>query len=339
MRNKLLFGGSIALLLAWGLAFAGDLDRVGTTSGTQLLIPIGARSIALGGATLGDVTGTEAIFWNIGGIAVGGKSEVMFHNMSYIADINVNYLAAVFNGDNLGAFGFHIQSLDFGDIEQTTVEEPDGTGIHYSPSQVVAGISYGRALTDRISAGVTGKYVYESIMQTKGSALAVDLGVQYAFSNNLRLGVAMKNVGTKMQYRGRDLDRPARIPGAPPNAEDGFFSGNTQAADIPSVFSFGLMYRVNVNEDNKFALTGAFSNFNDASDQVFGGVEYGFKELFFLRGGYNYEVQAEDQLFGFSFGAGLNYTVGRFGFTFDYAFRQLTEFFDSNNIFTIKLAF
>jgi hypothetical protein len=339
MRNKCLFCGLISLFFIWSLTFAGDLGRVGTVSGTQLLIPVGARSISLGGASVGDVGGAEALFWNVGGIAIGGKSEVMFSNMSYIAGLDLNYLAAVFNGGNIGAFGFHIQSLSFGDIEQTTFDEPEGTGINYSPSHVVAGISYGRALTDRISAGVTGKVVYESIMQTSARALAIDLGVQYAFSNHLRLGVAMKNMGTKMQYSGRDLDRPARIPGAPPDAEDGFFSGNTQNANIPSVFSFGVMYGVNINEDNKFVLNGAFSNLNDASDQIFGGVEYGFKEFFFLRGGYNYEAQAEDQLFGFSFGAGLNYSLGQFDFKFDYAFRQLTEFFDSNNVFTIKLMF
>jgi hypothetical protein len=328
------------LLFSVGAVYGGDLDRVGTSGGTQLLIPVGARSIALGGASLGDVSGTEAIFWNPGGIASTLKSEVMFSNMQYIADIDVNYLAAVFNGGNIGAFGFHIKSLNFGDIEQTTEEEPDGTGITYSPSFIVTGLSYSRLLTDRISAGITGKIIHESIMQTGATTMALDLGLQYSFGPNLKLGVTMKNVGGKMKYSGRNLEETSPIQTINPQTDNGYFEGVALASDIPSVFSFGLMYRMTFNEQNAISLSGTFSNFNEASDQAYGGIEYGFKEMVFLRGGYNYEVQnADNQIFGASFGAGLKYPMGNFDIMFDYAFRQLTDYFDNSNIFTVKIGF
>jgi hypothetical protein len=326
-------------MISLSMMYAGDLDRVGTTSGAQLLIPVGARSIALGGAPLGDVKGAEAIFWNPAGISYSAKSELMFNNMQYIADIDVNYLGVVFNGGGIGECALHIKSLSFGDIEETTEQEPDGTGITYSPAFIVSGFSYSRLLTDRISAGVTAKIVYESIMQTSASAFALDLGVQYSFGSNLRLGVAMKNVGSKMQYNGRNLERTYNIQSSNINTDEGFFRGVPLASDIPSLFSFGLIYHININEMNTFALSASFSNFNEASDQAYGGVEYGFKEMFYLRGGYNYELQADNQIFGASFGAGLQFPLGNFNFVMDYAFRQLTDYFDSNNIFTIKLMF
>lgn len=339
MKNKNIILTTI-VLFSIGVLYAGDLDRVGTTSGAQLLIPVGARSISLGGASLGSVSGTEAIFWNPGGIASSFKSEVMFNNMQYIADIDVNYLAAVFNGGNIGAFGFHIKSLNFGDIEQTTEEEPDGTGITYSPTFIVSGLSYSRLLTDRISAGVTGKIIHEGIMQTSATTFALDLGVQYSFGPNLKLGVTMKNVGGKMKYSGRNLEQTSPIQTVNPQTDVGYFEGVTLASDIPSVFSFGLVYKVNFNEQNSISTSGTFSNFNDASDQAYGGIEYGFNEMFFLRGGYNYEVQnADNQVFGASFGAGLKYPLGNFDVMFDYAFRQLTDYFDNSNIFTVKIGF
>lgn len=332
------------LLFAFGAAMAGDLNRTGTVSGAQLLIPVGARSISMGGASIANINGAESIYWNPAGMSNGTASEVMFNNMAYIADIDVNYLAAVYNGGIIGSFGLSIKSLDFGDIEETTFEQPDGTGQTWSPTQVVAGLSYSRFLTDRIRAGLTGKLIYESIQQTSAQALALDMGVQYEFNANLSLGVVMKNIGQKMEYTGRDMDRPASIPNASPDADNGFFRAIAQASNIPSVFSFGVNYKVNINEENHLAVNGAFSNFNDYSDQLFGGVEYSFRDFFFLRGGYNYETQTnldtdEDQLFGASFGAGINYPVGNFNFQLDYAYRDVTDYFDASNIFTVKLSF
>ncbi len=331
----------IAILLGFlSSVFAGDLARLGTTSGSQLLIPVGARSIALGGATLDNVKGAESIYWNPAGIAYSNQSEVLFNNMNWIGDIDVNYIALVFNGGNLGAFGFHIKSLDFGEIEETTEAMPDGTGDTFSPSFIVAGFSYSRLLTDHINVGVTGKLISERVMETGATGFAIDMGVQYRFSNNLRLGVVMKNVGSKMTYNGRNLERNFPIPGTSLQTDEGFFRGATSTSDIPSTFSFGASYTANINEENSLMFTGAFTNQNDASDLIFGGLEYGFKNLFYLRGGYNYEAQSsDDQVFGFAAGAGLEYPLGDFRFQLDYAFWQVTEFFDNMNVFTVKLSF
>lgn len=338
--NKKNITWAVAILFSLGIVYGGDLSRSGTTSGSQLMIPVGARSIAMGGAALGLVDGAEAMYWNPAGIASSQKSEVLFNNMSYIADIDVNYIALVFNGKGLGAFGLDIKSLSFGEIDETTESQPDGTGNTYSPSFITAGFSYSRLLTDRITAGVTAKVIYESIMQTSASTFAFDLGVQYTFISNITLGVVMRNVGGKMKYGGKNLERTEDMPSSSLLTDDGYFSGVALSSDIPSVFSFAASYTANINEDNAVLFSGSFANNNDASDVVFGGLEYGFKDLFFLRGGYGYQTQAsDDQVFGASFGAGLKYPLGSFVFGFDYAFRQLTDYFDSNNIFTIKLMF
>jgi hypothetical protein len=337
MKRKILI--SIVMLLSLFIVLqAGDVSRLGTTSGTQLVIPVGARALAMGGAPLGIISGAEAIYWNPAGISTSPKSEVMFNNMQYIADIDVNYLAFVFNGGNIGALGFHLKALDFGAIEETTEAFPEGTGNTYSPTFLVTGLTYSRLLTDRIMAGVTGKVIYESIMETSAATLAFDLGVQYTFGQNLYIGLVMKNVGGKMKYNGRNLERRFGIPSSSLISDDGFFRGVPLASDIPSTFSIGVSYSVNINEENAVIVNGIFNNANAASDLLGGGLEYGFRDLFFLRGGYGYNLQnSDDNIFGFSFGAGIKYPVGNFDFYFDYAYRELTDYFDASNIFTVKI--
>jgi opacity protein-like surface antigen len=336
MKRKLFT--SVWLLFSLQVLIAGDLDRLGTTSGTQLIIPVGARSLAMGGGPIGNIAGAEAIFWNPAGIPLTGKSEVLFNYMRYIADIDVNYLALVFNGGSIGAFGLHIKSLSFGDIVETTEALPDGTGNTYSPTFIITGLTYSRLLTDRITAGVTGKVLYESIMETSASALALDFGVQYAFNNNLSVGVTMKNVGSKMQYRGRNLERQYEQPSSNLISDDGYFEGIPLTSDIPSTFSIGATYVREIGEENSVLLNGTFTNNNTFSDVLFGGIEYTFKNLFFLRGGYSYQAQnSRNSVFGISAGAGIKYPVGSFDFTLDYAFRQITDYFNNSNIFTVKI--
>ncbi len=175
MKSNILTLGIIVLIMSFG--YAGDVSRIGTTSGSQLLIPVGAKSIALGSSVVSSVTGAEAMYYNPGGVARSSKSEFLFSNMTYIADIDVSYIAGVFNGQDIGSFGFSVKSIDFGDIEETTEDYPDGTGNTYSPTYIVAGLTYSRVLIERISAGVTMKYIHEGIMQTSSNTMALDLGV------------------------------------------------------------------------------------------------------------------------------------------------------------------
>ncbi len=317
---------------------AGDVNKLGTVGATELLIPVGARSIAMGGAAVASISGTEAIYWNPAGAFRSNKSELLFNNMSYIADIDVNYLAAVFNGEDIGAFGVHIKSLSFGDITEQTVDMPDGTGRTFSPDYVIAGVTYSRPLTERIHAGITGKYIYENIMQTSASTIAFDIGIQYAFATGLRLGVVINNLGGKMQFNGRNLEQDQRVVGSLPTSDLGHFRGISSDADIPTTFSFGFSYDYMMAEDHALQMESAFTQFNDSPDYLRTGVEYGLNNMFFLRGGYSAAMQnSGDSIFGPSFGAGLKYNLGEFEIQIDYAYRQVTEYFDSSNIFTIKV--
>ena len=52
-------------------AAAGSGNRTGTGGASQLLIPVGARDLAMGGSTISTTYGIEALFWNPAGAPNG----------------------------------------------------------------------------------------------------------------------------------------------------------------------------------------------------------------------------------------------------------------------------
>ena len=67
-------------------------------------------------------------------------------------------------------------------------------------------MGYSRNLTDRFSIGVQAKYIRESVWNTSASGFAIDIGTMYVTPfNDLVIGAAISNFGTKMRLDGRDL--------------------------------------------------------------------------------------------------------------------------------------
>ena len=331
----------ILLLITFGIenALAGDVSRKGTTGADQLLIPVGARSIATGGAFLSNTTGVEAIYYNPAGLDVSGKFEAMFSYMSYIADLHVTYLAAGAHFGELGSIGFSFKSIDFGDIPVTTIEAPDGTGASYSPSFFIGALTYSKVITDRVAAGVNLKLVHEGIQNSSADGFALDFGVQYRFPQNLSLGVAVKNIGTNMRYSGQDLELRTTIPSSNPGTRTAAFSSVTEEFQIPSYFELSLAYDYKIDETNNILLGTAFRQNNASEDQLNLGLEYSFMDRFFARGGYDFRLEnTSESVYGVTLGAGINYPlIEGVGIMFDYAYRDVKDFPTANHVFTLKL--
>lgn len=338
MKKLLLL--SLTILLATSV-YAGDIARKGTTGAEQLLIPVGARGIATGGSFLANVSGLESIYYNPAGLDLTQRTEAMFSYVSYLADINVSYFAVGTSLGDFGSIGLDLKTLDFGDIPVTTVQFPDGDGTTYSPTYLTLGFTYSKVLTDRISIGTNLKLITEEIQNTSASGFAVDAGVQYRFTDALSLAAVVKNIGTNMEYSGPDLTVNTGIPGTVPGAQNGTYQVVAESFQIPSYFQLALTYDLNINEQNQLLFAGAYTANNSLEDIANFGLEYGFMDIFFVRGGYNYLVEnSSDYIYGLTFGAGIDYDMGGdVGFAFDYAFRDVKDFPSANHIFTVKLSF
>lgn len=326
----------LTLFLALSPVFAGDPARIGTAAGEQLLVPVGGRDLAMGGANVAYSSGLDAMYWNPAGFSnLDLKAAATFSTMQIFGDINVNYLALGLKLGSNSALGFSIKAFDFGDIPFTTNEDIDGnSGRTFSPSFVTGALTYSRKLTDAVQVGFTGKLISESVPRASAAAVAFDLGIQYHNLGGLEgvsMGLVVKNIGTNLQYTGS-----AFLVEAATN----FQSRPTATDQLPASVELGAGYKRNINEDNAIIFNGNFVNNNFGNDDYKLGVEYTYSDLFSLRGGYKFvqDVSSSDVENKFTLGAGLHYAVGNTSWTLDYAYRD-SEFFDSSNFFSLTVGF
>ncbi len=320
--------------------YAGGGLRNGAAGAQELLIPVGARGLSLSGSYIAGLEGVESIYYNPAGLALMNRSvEVLFSHTTYIADIGISYAAIGTRFEGFGTLGFSIKSVDFGDIKETTVESPQGTGSTFSPSYVTLSVTYSNNLTDRISIGAKFSLISESIIRTSASGFSLDAGVMY---NNfvgiegLKIGLALRNLGPQMSFDGPDLLRTAEDPLSDRGIQ--YYSIDAASFELPSQLEIGLAYQKNLTEQISGLLIGSFENNNFSNDQFKLGAELGYNNIFFIRGGYAYQPQAnidEEKIFGFTFGAGVKVDTGM-DISVDYAYRTV-RYFDANHLFGIKV--
>ncbi len=332
----------VLAVVASSVVYAGGGNRNGTAGATELLIPVGARGIAMSGATLTGAKGVEAIYWNPANLArTDYSTTVMFSQMSYIADIGVSYAAIGTNIEGLGALGFSIKALSMDEIAITTVDKPDGTGQFFTPQFVTLGLTYSRLLSDRISVGVTMNYVTEKLDLVSASGIAFNIGVAYKNLGNidgLSFALAIKNLGPQMSYDGSALYVKAESPDLERTSQ--LYKIDVAAFELPSTLELGVGYEFNINESNSLSMNTVFQNSNFYADEYKIGAEYSYDNTFFGRIGYSMldGIETADQVYGLTFGAGINYNLGSSTVKIDYAFRE-AKFFDSNHIFAISFGF
>ncbi len=331
----------IALVFNSAMLMAGNRDKIGGAGAQQLLIPVGSRAIALGGAFNAMVSGNDAIYWNPAGLSASEASaEATFCNLQWLAGTQVNYVAVSSKFGTIGSFGISAKIFDFGSFEQTTEFETEGTGIMVEPSNVVLGLTFSRQMTDRIFFGINAKIISESFMRTSASGFALDVGVQYVSSAGIRMGLTLNNFGGMMQYRGEDLQRTVEMPYTEAGTATLDMRIESQQFELPSTFEIGVAYDYQVNDQNTVTVATNYRNQNYGLDEIMGGIEYGFNDMFFIRGGYGQMPEDNSiNIFGFTAGAGLKYALG--GNTkvlVDYAFRD-TKWFDANQWVTVSVMF
>ena len=327
----------MALCLVGGDLYADGQDRAGTAAAPELLIPVGARDMALGGASIATTGGIEALHWNPAGLARSRTSaDAMFSTMSYLADIRVNYLAAGAHFERLGSLAFNIKTLDLGDIPITTETSPDGTGATFSPT------FFAKMLTDRIAVGATTHYIVNRIERVDATAVSFSAGLQYADLGGiggLDMGVALKHIGSRLKYDGPALLRSGQLDGLRRPAAS--YKVEASSADLPSTFEIGLGYRYPAAAMGEVNLSSVFRHSNFSYDQWKVGCEYVYDGFFAVRGGFDYAADAADDpyIFGTSFGFGLDFDLGTLrDVKVDYAYTTV-DFFDPMNTFSFQIGF
>ncbi|MDA0683438.1 MAG: PorV/PorQ family protein [Bacteroidetes bacterium] len=299
-------------------------NKVGTTAASFLTISTDARAAAMGTAHVAVEGGPNSVHWNPASLARITGNGVNFVRADWFVDSQYHYAAAGF-ATPMAHVGLSIMVLDYGEMEVTTIANPEGTGELFNPQDLSIGLTLARNVTNRFSAGATFKYVRQKIWNEEATGMGMDLGVFYeAGVKNLRIGMSMSNFGSDMSLSGKDLRRAIDID---PNIE-----GNnprlgaeleTDAWPMPLTFRVGVAFDPWSTDNQRITVAIDAMHPNDNSESTSLGFEYAFHEFFFLRGGYRQAFSdiAEDG--GLTGGFGLAYRVSNtITAHFDYVFQD-----------------
>jgi hypothetical protein len=289
-------------------------SRTATTGMQFLKIPIDARGTSLAGAVSASVADPAAMYWNPAGITHVDTGKFIFQlaHTRYFASTKMNYAAGVFKSGPQSFVGIQLQSMDYGEMMETTEFQPTGTGRTFTMNNYLIGVTFARVLTESFSIGLTGKLAHEGIPNVATNNVMFDLGFQYNVGlRNTRFSVTMSNFGLNVQPKGKIqlLD---------------FATGTTtknsfESVSVPAIFRLGLCTDVWRKIQHSITTALQLNHPTDNNETIAIGAEYAYKSFMFLRTGYELgqDVQSSPSA---GFGFKLRRRFGGIGF--DYGFVQ-----------------
>jgi hypothetical protein len=329
-------------------------SRQGSRGANFLNLPVGARGIAMAGSVVSSEEGSSAWYWNPAGAAAtegftaGFTRQALYRDL----DISLNYFGISMPALG-GVIGAHATSLNSGDIPRTDEANPAGSiqsGTVFDWNAASVGVGYARRLTDRLSLGVTGKYVTEGMNNASISWAALDAGTTFRTGlYGLSIGASLANVGGSSRMKGGLIERNINSDEIAPQIINGTL--RTRETDLPTQFRFSLGSDLLGSSESLFGARGggshrligeaAFSDAIDANIQSAYALEYSWRSRVFLRGGkrfYNDErATGETGMYGLSGGAGVRVPLGQSrSLRFDYAYTSLGDL-ENVQVFTFEL--
>ncbi len=353
LNNQSLFSQCIDGFLPSGAKCGGTVQ----TAVPFLRIVPDARSGAMGDVGIALSPDANSILYNASKLAMADKQwgaavnyTPWLRNLGN-TDIFLLHEAAYFQfGKNKKqAIGLDFRYFDLGRIQFTDFNaQPLGEG---NPYEMAFSGSYSRMLNENWALGITGKYIYSNLASgivspggddiRSGKAGAMDVSATYkkAFlvtdiKSDLRVGVAISNLGSKISYlRTSDF--------------------------LPANLGIGAAWDINLNANNRLTLAiefnkllvptpqptdssgswrsmgvikGVFTSFSDAPGgtkeelreiTASVGLEYWCMKHVALRAGYFKEDKAKGGREYFTVGAGVRYRA--VGFNFSYLLPTSTQ--------------
>lgn len=274
-----------------------------------------ARSNGMGGAVNSLSGFSGAMSSNPASMAEMPKLlSVSFDMNKWIADIkyvSASIILSPASGD-YGTIGLSIQSVDYGDVEGTMIDPYNPMNGYIdmgiiNPSALAVGLGYSKMINKQFGVGGRIKYGYQSLGEStffdnaynvttkknKASIIAYDFGTIYKTGiRSIAFGMSVTNFSKEIRFESEDLQLPLLF-----------------SIGISSNF-FDLIDRPHQNHELLVAVD--WTHPRSHPEQLRVGVEYTFKKLLSLRGGY---VSRSDES-SFTYGVG----VSSFGFEIDYSY-------------------
>ncbi|MBR1410623.1 MAG: type IX secretion system protein PorQ [Prevotella sp.] len=195
----------ITIILAFWTSTTGAQES--ETAYNFLRLPVSAHVAALGGENI-SLTEDDA--------------SLIFHNPALISrvsdkSINLNYMTYMQGAKNVSAsfvklsgkrasWGVTAQLMDYGDMKHTTIYNED-LG-NFSARDIAIGGTFAYELTDRISGGISAKFITSTIADYNSLAVGVDLGINYLdASRGWSFSAVARNLGGQIDAYDDEFER------------------------------------------------------------------------------------------------------------------------------------
>jgi hypothetical protein len=252
-----------------------------------LVFPVGAHAVGMGQAGVGFEGRGEVAFWNPAGLATLERNEFALHSATLVAG-RTNVVGAYFPSRGIGVVGGAVYLVDYGDLDRT--DSTGGTIARIAPRNFELLASYATPLAGSFVFGLNYKLVQfrvdcsgdcRDFPAGQGTTHALDLGGQFTIGGGgsggtegpLRVGVALRNVGFRLQVQNKP-----------------------QADALPTRLAVGVLYRVRLPGpegaplDQRFDLKvaadvdGPWGHAGQSEARF--GVDVGYQRLVRVRAGY-----------------------------------------------------
>lgn len=316
-------------------------NRQGTRGANFLHIGIGARGGAMAGSVGSTISGPTAWYWNPAGAATSEGFDLTAGRQNLYGDLGLGQTYAAASIPLIGGVvGLSLNTLNSGNMLRTTEQNPFGErlgGSSFSWTSTALAIGYAKRITDRLSVGFQGKYITEGITDVSTNWVAFDVGTQFNTGlYGLVLGGAIQNVGGQSRADGALLTRFIQTGDGTQIRENRRVEFYTAQTEIPVEFRLSVGSDLLGTSNSLFGGAGgkhllnaevSISDATDYSTQYGLGVEYGFRNTVFLRGGkrfYNDDrwVGGSAATYGLAGGFGLRVPLKGRALKFDYSFQN-----------------
>lgn len=281
-------------------------QSAGNTGLSFLKFGFGARNIAMADAGTAGSNDLTALFYNPAKLILNDHNEILFMHNEWIQDVRSEMIGvkSFLFGIPL-AFGFNVTNVS--DIEiRTKPGDPEST---FDANYFFASLTTAFNLSNEISAGITGKYLYEGLLSDEATGFGADIGVYYLTPiENLTASAVIKNLGSMNELR-------------------------NEKTKLPSEFRIGGAYNFDLSK-NKFDVITVLElqKYLETDDIHLNiGGEIFYDKLFALRVGYQTGYDSR----GFTSGLGLRWG----NLSFDYAFLPFSLGLGSASLFSLQFMF
>jgi hypothetical protein len=172
-----------------------------------LRLPVSAHVAALGGdnITINDDDPT-LIFHNPALIASVTDKSLNLNYMTYMEGCKTASASFVKAYKERATWGVSAQYMDYGKMKQTTVENIDQG--EFSAKDIALAGTFTYLLGNKVSGGITARFISSTIGSYSSAAVAIDLGINYLNEETgLSLSAVAKNLGGQVKAYNDEFER------------------------------------------------------------------------------------------------------------------------------------